>query len=155
MATTRRAGPPDLDDVVRLIGGFRDFYGGGGPTDEMLRAGAERLLVPDGDAEFFLAGEPAGAICQVRYRWSMWTGTDDAWIEDVFVEEAARGWGLGRAVVEAAIVGARKRGCVRVQLDANERNAAALALYESLGFEHAHAADWDGGRDLYFTLALG
>ena len=49
---------------------------------------------------------------------------------------------------------ARHRGCHRVQLDANERNEGAIALYRSLGFESGSPARWDGARDLYFTLWL-
>ena len=49
--------------------------------------------------------------------------------------EDARRLGLGRALAEAAIERARERGCRRVQLDVNEVNAEALALYRSLGFD--------------------
>ncbi len=45
------------------------------------------------------------------------------------------GSGLGRALAEACVERARLRGCARIQLDSNERNGAAAALYSSLGFE--------------------
>jgi ribosomal protein S18 acetylase RimI-like enzyme len=49
------------------------------------------------------------------------------------VREGARRAGLGRALVQAAVDRARDRGCRRIELDVNEDNAAALALYQSCG----------------------
>ena len=37
--------------------------------------------------------------------------------------------------MEAALERARERGCKRIELDVNEDNAAALALYEACGFQ--------------------
>ena len=68
----------------------------------------------------------------------MWTGADDCWMEDLFVRPEPQGRGLGRALVEAALQRARERGCLRVELDVDEDNRAARALYARLGFdEHA------------------
>jgi len=73
-------------------------------------------------------------FAQARYRLSVWTGADDCWLEDLFVSEAARGGGHGRALVEAVVKSARERGCRRVELDVNEQNTGAIRFYESLGF---------------------
>lgn len=111
-------------------------------------------LIGDEQTEFLLAGDPPVGIAQLRFRPSVWTGTDDAWLEDVFVVEEARGGGAGRSLVEACIERARARGCRRIQLDANERNEGALRLYDSLGFSCLRPERWDGGRDLYYTKWL-
>src|ERR687896_2160305 len=76
----------------------------------------------------------AFGVCQLRYRLSVWTGADDCWLEDLYVDEGARGSGLGRALVNTAFERARQRGCRRMELDVNKQNAAAIAFYESLGF---------------------
>jgi ribosomal protein S18 acetylase RimI-like enzyme len=147
------APPREAAEVARLIGGFRAYYGEELPSDEEILAAVERLI-GDPATEFLLAGSPASGVAQLRYRHSVWTGTEDAWLEDLFVDEAARGAGVGRALAEGAIERARARGCKRIQLDANERNEPALALYRDLGFESGSPDRWDGGRDLYFTKRL-
>jgi ribosomal protein S18 acetylase RimI-like enzyme len=131
----RRALPDDLDDVVRLIAAFRDWWGKTTPAEEAIARVAERLLAADA-TEFLLAydGDAAVGVCQLRYRLSVWTGSDDCWLEDLFVVEGARGGGHGRALVEAAFESARARGCRRIELDVNEENESALRFYESLGF---------------------
>jgi ribosomal protein S18 acetylase RimI-like enzyme len=149
----RVASPDEAEEVARLLGGFRDYYGEELPAQEVLLATVRRLGGDPG-TEFLLAGDPACGFAQLRFRLSAWTGTDDAWLEDVFVEPDARGRGVGRALAEACVERARARGCKRIQLDANERNAAALALYHSLGFASGSPRRWNGGRDLYLTRRL-
>ena len=139
--------------MVRLIAGFRDYYGETEPTDETIDR-MVGVLLADERTEFLLIGEPAIGLSAVRYRPSVWTGAEDAWLEDLFVVEAERGHGAGRALVEASAERARARGCKRIQLDANERNEGAIALYESLGFASSTPARFDGGRNLYLTRWL-
>jgi len=50
------------------------------------------------------------------------------------VLEAYRGAGIGRALIGAAIAGARARGLARVDLEVLADNARAIALYRAVGF---------------------
>jgi ribosomal protein S18 acetylase RimI-like enzyme len=107
------------------------------PDDTSMRASVGRLI--DDPATDFLLGAPgagssADGVVQLRYRHSVWTGSDDAWLEDLYVRDSARGTGLGRALTEFAFEQASRRGCRRIQLDVNIGNGPAKALYESLGF---------------------
>jgi ribosomal protein S18 acetylase RimI-like enzyme len=147
----RLATADDAADVARLMIGFRNWWQRDEPDDAAFEAGAGRLLA-DPNTEFLLGGDPAAGVCQLRYRFSIWTGVEDCWLEDLFVEEQARGSGLGRELAEAALTRGRERGCARVELDVNEANAAALALYESLGFESR--SDPPGGRNLLMRRRL-
>lgn len=58
-----------------------------------------------------------------------------AWIEDVVVDEAARGQGAGQALVEAAVAHAEKIGARTVDLTSRPSREAANRLYQRAGFE--------------------
>ncbi|MFD9305173.1 GNAT family N-acetyltransferase [Streptomyces sp. NPDC060048] len=58
-----------------------------------------------------------------------------AWIEDVVVDTAARGAGVGAALITAALDTARAAGARTVDLTSRPSREAANRLYERLGFE--------------------
>lgn len=57
-----------------------------------------------------------------------------AWIEDVVVDETARGHGVGEALNQAAIQEARDKGAVTVDLTSRPSREAANRLYQRIGF---------------------
>ena len=146
----RLAGSDDAQQVAALMIGFRDWQDRSEPSDRSFHKGVRRLLADEG-TEYLLGGDPPTGVCQLRFRYGLWYATPDCWLEDLFVDESARGTGLGRALVEAAFERAREHGCARVELDVNEANTAALALYESLGFE---AGAGPGARNLFMRRRL-
>jgi ribosomal protein S18 acetylase RimI-like enzyme len=129
----RLARPEDADDVTRLMIGFRDWWERDWPPDDRWRAGVSGLLA-DELTDVLLGGDPPSGVAVLRYRHSLWWDALDCNLEDLFVEESARRSGLGERLVLAAIERAASRGCRRVELDVNEANTPALALYEKLGF---------------------
>ncbi len=150
----RIAGPTDLSAVTALVGGFRDFLGSSGPNNAELEVTVAQLL-DERSTEFLLIGEPPVGFVQLRFRLSVWTGTEDAWLEDAYVDEASRGHGHGRTLVAAAVDRARSRGCKRIQLDVNQDNEPAIKLYESIGFAPIHnQAKFGDSPDYMFTLNL-
>jgi ribosomal protein S18 acetylase RimI-like enzyme len=58
-----------------------------------------------------------------------------AWIEDVVVDDAARGHGVGGALTDEALRIARAAGARTVDLTSRPSRVAAGRLYEKLGFE--------------------
>jgi ribosomal protein S18 acetylase RimI-like enzyme len=58
-----------------------------------------------------------------------------AWIEDVVVDEGARGRGVGEALNRAAIERARSEGATTVDLTSRPSREAANRLYRRLGFQ--------------------
>ena len=135
----RVAGPADVETVTALLAAFRDWWGSETPADETFRRTAARLL-DDPQTEFLLAGEDG--LAQLRYRLSAWTGVEDCWLEDLYVRDAARGTGLGRSA---------DRGGRRIELDVNESNTSAIALYTSLGFS---VEPKPPGRTLFLGMKL-
>jgi len=152
-STTSRAwvaGPDEAEVVASLLVAFRDDNGSDWPSANAFLASVERLF-EDRDTEFLLAARdddsaPAG-ILQLRFRFSVWRAAPDAWLEDLYVRADARRAGVGDALLTLAIERAAERGAKRIELDTNEHNAGALALYERHGFSNrSKGAD---GRDLF------
>lgn len=142
--------PDEAEAVAGLLVEFRDQMGSDWPSDNAFLASVERLL-EDRDTEFLLAtpdddSAPAGVL-QLRFRFSVWKAAPDAWVEDLFVRERARRGGLGDALMTLATQRARERGAKRIELDTNEDNAAALALYERHGL--TPRSKGGPGRDLF------
>ena len=57
-----------------------------------------------------------------------------AWIEDVVVDESARGHGVGEALNRAALDLARAEGAITVELTSRPSREAANRLYLRMGF---------------------
>ncbi len=94
---------------------------------EIIRSPATVLLVAhDGE------GKVVGSLTLVLFRIP--TGLR-AWIEDVVVDEGARGEGVGKALTEAALARAKSAGARSVDLTSRADRAAANRLYQRLGFE--------------------
>lgn len=146
----------EAETVARLLVAFRDHNGSSWPSENSFLASVERIIERP-DSEFLLGAadddSPPGGVCQLRFRPSVWTASDDCWLEDLYVEPEARGKGLGAALVELALDRARARGCRRIELDTNEANGAALALYERLGFSPRSKTSGHG-RDLFLGMRL-
>jgi ribosomal protein S18 acetylase RimI-like enzyme len=58
-----------------------------------------------------------------------------AWIEDVVVDDAARGLGVGGALTQAMVDRAEELGCTTVDLTSRPTREAANRLYQREGFE--------------------
>lgn len=103
------AKPPSRDELVAMVG-----------------SDAVRLLVARDDAGV-IVGTLTLAIVPIP------TGLR-ASIEDVVVDEAARGNGVGEALTEKALSLAHAAGARTVDLTSRPSRAAANRLYERLGF---------------------
>jgi ribosomal protein S18 acetylase RimI-like enzyme len=94
--------------------------------DEIAASPATVLLVAR------LDGRIVGSLTLALFRIP--TGMR-AWIEDVVVDEAARGHGVGDALNRAALEIAAERGARTVDLTSRPSREAANRLYRRLGFQ--------------------
>jgi ribosomal protein S18 acetylase RimI-like enzyme len=93
------------------------------------------VLVSNDDTVLFLArieGRIVGSLTLAFF--PIPTGMK-AWIEDVVVDDAARGHGVGAALNLAALEEARRRGAKDVNLTSRPSREAANRLYLRLGFK--------------------
>lgn len=56
------------------------------------------------------------------------------WVEDVIVDDASSGRGIGRLLIEAMLERARALGCATVELTSRPSREAANHLYRKVGF---------------------
>jgi ribosomal protein S18 acetylase RimI-like enzyme len=154
-ATVQTATPDDVDDLIPLYCGFMLHEAVQPPAEAELRRRLVRLLASETDEVLIARAPDGGALgyLQQRYFYSVWRPDRDAYIEDVFVVEEARGRRVGELLVVQALERARAHGGARICLDTNERNARARRLYERLGFENANPA-WDNGRQIYYSRLI-
>ena len=92
-------------------------------------------LVDHPDSVLFVArldGVIVGSLTLVQYRIP--TGLK-AWIEDVVVDDAARGHGVGDTLNRFALDLARQKGAKTVDLTSRPSREAANRLYQRIGFE--------------------
>jgi ribosomal protein S18 acetylase RimI-like enzyme len=135
MHRVRCADADDAAVVGRLLYDFnREFDE---PTPEPA-ALAERLrqLIEDGETLVLLAGHGPDGLAVLRFRAAIWSAGLECYLAELYVTPAARGHGLGRALMEAALREARARGADTMDIGVDEPDHAARRLYESLGFSN-------------------
>jgi GNAT superfamily N-acetyltransferase len=104
------------------------------------RADAQAIYerqVHDPDAHHMVAEDDLGrvvAFCSMHFRRRLNHATEEAWIADLFVLEAARRHGAGRTLIDEAERRARDRGCHALTVDAEYRQAEAHYLARQLRF---------------------
>ncbi|WP_307835848.1 GNAT family N-acetyltransferase [Phycicoccus sonneratiae] len=131
--------PETLALAGRLLHEFNTAYDDPTPGADAL---ATRLaeLVAAGDTDVLLGDEHGVAV--VRYRPSLWSAADEAYLAELWVDPSVRRTGLGRALLRAALERARERGCDLLDLATSEDDPEARSLYESEGL---HATEGAGG----------
>ena len=65
--------------------------------------------------------------------YSTWTGRHGIWLEDLYVDEAERGQGYGKALIAALAAECMERGYSRLEWTVLDWNAPSIAFYRSLG----------------------
>lgn len=76
-------------------------------------------------------GNIVGALTLIHFRIP--TGVR-AWIEDVVVDASARGQGVGKALIQAAVERSHALGAKTLDLTSNPNRESAHRLYEGTGF---------------------
>lgn len=79
----------------------------------------------------YVDGKLAGIVHYIFHR-STWTVGDYCYLQDLFVTEAARGLGVGRALIEAVYEKAREAGASRVHWLTQTDNVRARVLYDQV-----------------------
>jgi len=87
--------------------------------------------------EGLLAETASGPVGYALFygRYSSFRGAPILWLEDLYVTDAARGTGAGRALFDAVARVAWERGCIRMDWDVLDWNQLAIDFYLRHGGE--------------------
>ena len=129
----RPLGPEDRADWEPLWAGYLAFYEATIPSTvtETTWARLNDPAEPMHALGAFVDGQLVGIVHYLFHR-STWTTGDYCYLQDLFTDEAARGRGAGRALIEAVYERAPAAGASRVYWLTQEGNATARALYDKL-----------------------
>lgn len=133
--TVRQAVLADLDTLVPLFDGYRQFYGRASDlaaARDFLRARFEH-----GESVVFIAheGETPVGFTQLYPSFSSVSLARVFVLNDLFVVAQARRRGVAARLIGAATGFARATGAVRLALSTATTNTAAQSLYQSLGWQ--------------------
>lgn len=122
--TIRAARPDDTEAIIALDqGSFTQPW-----SPQTMREAVEKAQVGEYIA---LVAESAGELCGFVVAWNV---GEEGEIATIAVAESARGQGIGRKLLEAALHEATRRGATQMFLEVRPANAAAIRLYENCGF---------------------
>lgn len=138
------AGPGDVPELLPLMRGYCDFYGTN-PPDQGLEAMARALV--GGEGVVFAArageGEPLAGFATSAIKWSMLRGARVALLDDLFVDPAARGRGIGERLIDACAEWGRARAAVALEWQTALDNAIAQGLYDRIGAKSSRWLDYE------------
>jgi GNAT superfamily N-acetyltransferase len=131
----RRARESDVDSVVELVHDLAAHEGA--PQECHLTADQLRAaLFGPSPALFCHVAEMAGEVAGIALwflNFSTWRGTHGIYLEDLFVRQAARGAGLGTALLAALAEECVRHGHTRLEWVVLNSLTETAAFYKSLG----------------------
>lgn len=137
----RTARETDLAAWLPLWEGYNAFYGREGPTaldPEITRTTWRRFFDPAEPVFALVAASETGLVGLAHYLHHRSTTRLEltTYLQDLFTAPAARGRGVGRALIEGVYQAARKDGIRRVYWQTHRENAAARRLYDQVAGHH-------------------
>ena len=144
MNTVRRAEGRDIPAIMRLLVQVNMVHHNGrpdlfkGPTTKYTEAELEQILQNE-DTPVFVCVDQNDAVlghgfCVLEhYGGQLMTERETLYIDDICVDEAARGKRVGQALYEHILKYAKTLGCYNVTLNVWTCNPGAMKFYEKMG----------------------
>jgi GNAT superfamily N-acetyltransferase len=134
---TRPATPADVPDLIRLVRALAAYEkepDAAVATPEQFT----RALFPADAAPVAFAhvAEQDGRVVGMALwftTFSTWTGQPGIWLEDLFVDPATRGGGIGTALLSGLAATCVERGWTRLEWAVLDWNEPSIAFYRSHG----------------------
>lgn len=148
----REATPDDFDAVFELLLELREHFGDVKPVDRdgmhslylrFLRRENRYAYVAETD------GRPV-ALMSLSIDESLYEEKPYMVIDELVVNAAHRGRGIGKRLIDRAVSLAVERGCCEVCVDTKQANEGAVRFYRRHGFTHENILfemELDEGRE--------
>lgn len=136
-AVLRPAAPGDEDGILAAIHALAVYEREPDAVENTAEALTRSLFGPEPKV-FAHVVERDGAIRGIAVwflTYSTWTGTHGIWLEDLYVHEADRGLGYGKALMSALAAVCVDRGYRRFEWTVLDWNEPSRAFYLALGAE--------------------
>jgi GNAT superfamily N-acetyltransferase len=136
----RAVAATEFDAWTTLWDGYNTFYGRHGPSAlpaAITRTTWRRFFDPDEPVHCLVAeraGELVGLVHYIFHRTTIQV-EPTCYLQDLFTSAAARGQGVGRALIEAVYDRARAARCARVYWLTHQTNHQAMQLYDKIGVQ--------------------
>ena len=146
MITVRPATKNDIPALMALLVQVNMVHHNGrpdlfkGPTTKYTADELAAILADD-ETPVFVGVDESGRVlghgfCVLQHSGGqLMEEHDTLYIDDICVDESARGLGAGRAVYDHIVEYARQRGCYNVTLNVWTCNPGAMRFYEKLGMK--------------------
>ena len=126
----RRIGEKDIPHVHQLLVEFATFIG----TPDKLVITPEQMKRDQGRFNCLVAtaGDSIIGFASFFPAYYSWTGSA-YYLDDLYVQPAHRGAGVGQALLDAVIDEARKAGCYKLRWQVPRWNDRAISFYQKQG----------------------
>lgn len=137
--TIRPAAPADVEQLYCSLLGIarhvKEEHKVKSTRDDLERAlFGERPILEGVVAEI---DEEYAGMCLFFRSYSTWFGRPGVYIQDLWVEETARGRKVGERLLQHVAALTRTRGGVYMRLSVDTQNFSAMRFYERLGLKHS------------------
>ena len=125
----------EFEQLLPLIAAYQRFYEVAEIDEGRNRTFFRRFLAPSEDGLLLGArseGRLVGYAC-LYWHFSSTKATESVLMNDLYVDESARGQGVGRALIEGVYDRAAQAGANRVYWLTHETNHTAMQLYDKVG----------------------
>jgi GNAT superfamily N-acetyltransferase len=142
----RPARAEEIEELLPLMRAYCDFYESA-PSDDGLRKMLSTLIAEPSQGAVFIArdGGRAVGVANLDWKWSSLKGARIGYLEDLFVDPAARGKGIADALIEVCAERCRELGLPAMQWATAPDNHRAQRVYNRTGAEAETLLEYDLG----------
>ncbi len=145
MTTVSVVGEADLGELLPLMRAYCDFYGATPSDEDLLTVARALIAAPDDEGVQVIAHDAAGqpvGFATIFWSWSTLSACRTDVTNDLYVVPAARGHGIGEALIAECVERCRARGARSLGWQTAKDNRRAQSVYERVGARREEWVDY-------------